>query len=136
VAPIVAKAASDAGREPPEICARIFVAPTTDRETVLTMGKFAIAAYLTVPVYAAFHEWLGRGDQLAGLWAKWAEGDRKGALAEIPDELVDQLIVHGSPDECHEHLQRYVANGVTTVALAPLPFGYDIGQAVRDLAPR
>ena len=136
VAPIVRKAAADAGRPEPEICARIFVAPTTDRDTVRSMGKFAIAAYLTVPVYAAFHDWLGRGEQLAGLHAKWAEGDHKGALEEIPDELVDQLIVHGSPDEVHEHLQRYVANGVTTVALATLPFGYDLGQAVKDLAPR
>jgi hypothetical protein len=32
---------------------------------------------------------------------------------------------------------RYVANGVTTPALALVPFGgVDIRQAVRDLAPR
>jgi probable F420-dependent oxidoreductase len=136
VAPIVRQAAADAGRPAPEICARIFVAPTTDRDTVRSMGKFAIAAYLTVPVYAAFHEWLGRGEELAGLWSHWQAGDRKAALEAIPDSLVDQLIVHGSPDEVHEHLQRYVANGVTTLALAPLPFGYDMGQALRDLAPR
>jgi probable F420-dependent oxidoreductase len=136
VAPVVREAAARAGRPEPEICARIFVAPTTDADTVRAMGRFAIAAYLTVPVYAAFHEWLGRGEQLAGMQAKWAEGDRKGALDEIPDELVDQLIVHGSADEVHEHLQRYVANGVTTVALATLPFGYDLGQAIKDLAPR
>jgi probable F420-dependent oxidoreductase len=136
VAPIVRDAAAEAGRPEPEICARVFVAPTTDREKVLAMGKYAIAAYLTVPVYAAFHDWLGRGEQLAGLHKKWGEGDRKGALAEIPDSLVDELIVHGSPDECHEHLQRYVANGVTTLALALLPFGYDTAQAIRDLAPR
>ena len=59
---------------------------------------------------------------------EWAEGDRKAALAAIPDEVVDQLIVRGSPEECHEHLQRYIANGVTTVALAPLPFGFDVGR--------
>ena len=136
VAPVVRDAASSAGRPEPEIVARIFVAPTADADTVRAMGKFAIAAYLTVPVYAAFHEWLGRGDQLAGLWAKWKEGDRKGALAEIPDSLVDELIVHGPPEACHEHLQRYIANGVTTLALAPLPFGFDVAQACRDLAPR
>ena len=33
-------------------------------DTVRAMGRFAIAAYLNVPVYAAFHEWLGRGEQL------------------------------------------------------------------------
>jgi hypothetical protein len=29
-----------------------------------------------------------------------------------------------------------VANGVTTPAIALLPFGYDTRRAVRDLAPR
>jgi probable F420-dependent oxidoreductase len=132
VAPIV-QAAGDGSDK--EVVARIFVAPTTDADTVRGMGKFAIAAYLNVPVYAAFHEWLGRGDELAGMWKAWKEGDRKAAIAAIPDGLVDQLIVHGSPEECREHVQRYVANGVTTPALALLPFGIDARQAIRDLAP-
>lgn len=136
VSGVVKDAAAAAGRPEPEICARVFVAPVDDPDTVRGMAKFAMAAYLTVPVYAAFHEWLGRGDQLAGLWQKWKEGDRQGALAEIPDSLVDELVVHGPPEKCREHLQRYAENGVTTFALAPLPFGYDVQQACRDLAPR
>jgi alkanesulfonate monooxygenase SsuD/methylene tetrahydromethanopterin reductase-like flavin-dependent oxidoreductase (luciferase family) len=131
VAPIVRRYGDDK-----EIVARIFVAPTEDRDTVLMAGKFAIAAYLTVPVYAEFHRWLGRGEMLQGLWDHWAAGDRDKALAAIPDELVDQLIVHGSPAECRAHIQRYVDNGVTTPALAVLPFpGVDPRQAIRDLAP-
>ena len=70
------------------------------------------------------------------MWDLWAAGDRKAALEAIPDALVDQLIVHGSPEECREHLARYVANGVTTPAIALLPFGYDQRQAIRDLAPQ
>ena len=99
------------------------------------MGRYAIAAYLTVPVYAAFHEWLGRGEQLAEMWRLWKEGDRKAALGAIPDSLVDELIVWGSPEECREKIDAYVANGVTTPALAVLPFGLDQRQAIRDLAP-
>jgi len=118
-----------------EIVARIFVAPTTDAETVRNYGRFAIAAYLNVPVYAAFHEWLGRGDDLGGMWDAWKAGDRKAATAAIPDHVVDQLIVHGSPAECREHIARYVGNGVTTTALAIMPFGLDPRQAARDLAP-
>ena len=38
--------------------------------------------------------------------------------------------------KCREHIQRYVDNGVTTPALALLPFGIDTRQAIRDLAPR
>ena len=61
---------------------------------------------------------------------------RKAALAAIPDSVVDELIVWGPPEKCREHVQRYVDNGVTTPALAVLPFGFDVRQAVRDLAPR
>jgi probable F420-dependent oxidoreductase len=44
-----------------ELVARIFVCPTTDVGTARFIGKRMIAAYLTVPVYAAFQQWLGRG---------------------------------------------------------------------------
>jgi probable F420-dependent oxidoreductase len=63
VAPIVQQAGDGTPRE---VVARIFVAPTDDADTVRGMGRFAIAAYLNVPVYAAFHEWLGRGDRRVG----------------------------------------------------------------------
>lgn len=137
VAPIVRQYGPNADGTEKEIVARIFVAPGVDAETARGFGRFAIAAYLNVPVYAKFHEWLGRGDQLAGMWAKWAEGDRKAALEQIPDAVVDELIVHGPPEACREHVERYVANGVTTPVLAILPFpGVDQRQAMRDLAPR
>ncbi len=119
-----------------QVVARIFVAATEDIDTVRQVAKFAIAAYLTVPVYAKFHEWLGRGDMLAELWRRWGDGDRKGALQAIPDELVDQLIVHGSPSECRAHIQRYVDNGVTCPAVAFIPAGYDVRQAMADIAPQ
>ena len=119
-----------------EIVARIFVCPSEDADTVRSFGRFAVAAYLNVPVYAAFHDWLGRGDDLKGMWDAWKAGDRKAATAAIPDHVVDQLIVHGSPGACREHIQRYMDNGVTTTALAVMPFGVDPRQAIRDLAPR
>jgi alkanesulfonate monooxygenase SsuD/methylene tetrahydromethanopterin reductase-like flavin-dependent oxidoreductase (luciferase family) len=132
VAPIVQKAGDGSEKE---IVARIFVCPSTDTDTVRGMARFAIAAYLNVPVYAAFHDWMGRGEQLAPMWEAWKAGDRKAALAAIPDSLVDELIVHGSPEACKEHIGRYFDNGVTTAALAVMPFGIDQRQAVRDLAP-
>jgi probable F420-dependent oxidoreductase len=128
---------SAGGGAPKEIVARIFVCPSTDDEAVYHGARFAIAAYLNVPVYAAFHEWLGRGDVLSGMWTAWKAGDRKAALAAIPDSLVDELIVHGPPEACREHIQRYLDSGVTTAALSIMPFGgLDVRQAVRDLAPR
>jgi probable F420-dependent oxidoreductase len=133
VAPIV-QAAGDG--TPKEVVARIFVCPSTDTDTVRGMARFAIAAYLNVPVYAAFHRWLGRGERLQGMWDAWKAGDRKAAIAAIPDEVVDELVVHGSPEACREHVERYLDNGVTTSAVAIMPFGIDVVQGARDLAPR
>jgi alkanesulfonate monooxygenase SsuD/methylene tetrahydromethanopterin reductase-like flavin-dependent oxidoreductase (luciferase family) len=122
--------------EDKEVVARIFVLPTEDRDLVRFVGRRAIAAYLNVPVYAAFHEWLGRGEELEPMWQAWRAGDRAAATEAIPESLVDELIVHGSASECREHLARYAANGVTTPAPAILGLGVDVlRQAVRDLAP-
>lgn len=124
-----------AGGEGKEIVARLFVLPVEDREMALAIGRRAIAAYLNVPVYAAFHEWLGRGDQLAGMWKLWKEGDRAGALEAIPEEVVDDIIINGSPEACREHIQRYVENGIHTPALQVL-HSNDLRETVRALAPR
>ncbi len=67
-----------------EIVARIFVCPSEDTDAVRTSARFAIAAYLNVPVYAAFHEWLGNGPLLQGMWDAWKAGDRKAALGRHP----------------------------------------------------
>ena len=128
VAPIVKQFGSDR-----EIVARIFVCPDPDAERVRAMGRRAASAYLHVPVYAAFHEWLGRGELLAGAWKSWREGDRKRSLELLPDRVVDDLIVHGPPEACREHIARYVANGVDTVVLQVMG-DVDPLQAARDLA--
>jgi probable F420-dependent oxidoreductase len=118
-----------------EIVARIFVLPTTDRDLVELVGRRAIAAYLNVPVYAKFHEWLGRGEMLEPMWAAWRAGDRKAATAAIPSQLLDELIVHGTTEEIRDHLARFAANGVTTPAPAILGSGEAVLETVRALAP-
>jgi probable F420-dependent oxidoreductase len=133
--PTVSKALAEGGPDK-ELAARIFVAPTADKETARGVGRFAIAAYLTVPVYRAFHEWLGRKELMQPMQDAWAAGDRKGALAAIPDELVDDIVVHGDPAACRERVAEYAANGITTPVMAVLPVGVDPATAVRELAPR
>lgn len=118
-----------------EIVARIFVFPTDDAGVVYAVGKRAIASYLTVPVYARFHEWLGRGDELADLWRLWREGDRRAAAESIPDHVVDQLLVWGPPERCREHIQRYVDNGVTTPAPALFTGPDTLRDVLRALRP-
>lgn len=104
-----------------DVVARIFVCPTEDAVYARAVGRRIIAAYLTVPAYAEFHRWLGREPELGPMWTAWAGGDRKGALASIPDEVVDELIVHGSPEECGAHVARYAEAGITVPVMALLP---------------
>jgi probable F420-dependent oxidoreductase len=119
-----------------ELVARIFVCPTTDADTARFIGKRMVAAYLTVPVYAAFHQWLGRGDIIAPMLTAWNSGDRKGALEAIPDALVDELVIHGSAEECRERVAEYEAAGLNTpvIAITPVP-GLDLADTIRKLAP-
>jgi probable F420-dependent oxidoreductase len=137
VAKVAAVVRDAAGGDDKEIVCRIFCCPSENDEVVRAAGKYAIAAYLNVPVYAAFHEWLGRGPELGPMWDAWKAGDRKAALAAIPDSLVDELIVHGSPEACRATIQRYFDNGVTTTSLAILPLDPDLSHwdAVRALSP-
>ena len=119
-----------------ELAARIFVCPTEDAEAARGLGRMLISSYLTVPVYAAFHEWLGRGEALAPMHEAWAAGDRQKANQVIPDAVVDELVIHGSVESCREQVQAYVDNGLTTPIIALLPTGEDPFEQVRGLAPR
>jgi probable F420-dependent oxidoreductase len=101
-----------------EVVARIFVCPTEDAEYARTVGRRLLTTYLTVPVYAAFHRWLGRESVLTPMWRAWAAGDRKAALAAIPDAVVDELLVHGSPAECRERVRAYAQAGVHVPVMA------------------
>jgi probable F420-dependent oxidoreductase len=119
-----------------ELIARIFVCPTEDADTARAIGKRMIAAYFTVPAYAAFQEWLGRGEVLRPMQEAWAAGDRKAALAAIPDSLVDDLVVHGPAQACRERVAEYQAQGLDTpvIAVTAAP-GVDEADAIRKLAP-
>ena len=119
-----------------EIVARIFVIPTADKEQAYAGARRACAAYLNVPVYAAFHDWLGRRELLTPMWEAWRAGDRKKALELVPDEVIDDLILWGSPEVCREKIQRYADAGVHTPALALMhPGGGDLLDTVRRLSP-
>lgn len=117
-----------------EIVARIFVIPDIDADTARGIAKRHLAGYLNVPVYRKFHEWLGR-EELAPMWRAWEQGDRKGALAAIPDHVVDDLVIHGPAEHCRERVQSYVDNGVTTPVVALIAPG-DPTAAVRALGRR
>ena len=129
----VARCRAEIASDDAEVAARIFVCPTGDEQFARNVGRLLISTYLTVPAYAAFHEWLGRGPALARMHERWAAGDRAGAAAAVPDEVVDELVLHGTPDRCRELITEYARAGVSTPVLALLPTP-DWAERVRDPA--
>jgi probable F420-dependent oxidoreductase len=103
-----------------EIETRVFVIPGEGTPSELAARR-QIAAYLTVPVYTNFQRWLGRGAQLEQLLEAWNAGDRKRAVEVVPDELVSELFVTGSPAQCAAGVQRYLDAGVDVATIGLLP---------------
>jgi probable F420-dependent oxidoreductase len=135
VTTIARDAAAVAGKEPAmfDAVCRIFVCVSDDREAADVAARRAICAYLTTPVYAAFHRWLGRGEQLEPMIAAWNAGDRRGATAAVPRRLIDDVLVVGSADRCRERIAEYVAAGVTTPMLHFVPLINDVPPAKQVL---
>lgn len=119
-----------------EIAVRIFAAPDGDRERARAVARAWIAGYLSVPTYRAQQEWLGRGPLFAKMWKLWGEGDRAGAMAAVPAEIVDGFYPSGPAEEVREHISRYFAAGVDTVIIGLLEEAVDARAAARAIAPR
>ena len=145
IASVAKAAAKRAGKDPEalDIACRIFVIASEDRQVAQMVGRFAVSGYLTTPFYYAFHEWLGRGEALSPMMNAWQSGDRQAAVGLVPEEVVNDIFVFGSPEECRTKIRLYCDNGITTPILNIIPTERDPkGQATqaRDwlsrLAPR
>ena len=141
---VVHGAARKAGRDPAEveITARIFICADPPGPATDTGLRRHVNTYLNVPVYRAFHEWLGRAALLQPMWDAWAAGDRKAAVAAVPERVMDELFIQGGSAEMKRRVQAYLDNGVDTVFLQMQSFEPDptkkranILAAVRNLVP-
>jgi probable F420-dependent oxidoreductase len=118
-----------------EVACRIYVCPGVEREEIAHLARKLVAVYLDVEAYAEQQRWLGRGAQLAGMWAAWQRGDRRGAAAAVPDEVLDAFFVCGDATTCEAGIRAYVDAGVTTPILTVFPFDADVAAALTQLSP-
>lgn len=142
---VVREAARAAGRDPDaiEITARVLINVDPPSPASDAAVRRHVTTYLNVPVYRAFQQWLGRTAALQPMWDAWSAGDRKAALAAVPEGVMNELIVRGSRDEIGAHVQRYLDAGVDTAFLSLSTFESDparrrevLRAAMRALAPR
>jgi probable F420-dependent oxidoreductase len=117
-----------------ELLCRFFCLPG-EREAVEPLARFMFSSYITVPVYNAFYRWLGYGEQIEAMTAAWQEGDRQGAAAAAPWELIEEMFIFGSPEEMVERIGAFVAGGVTLPILTPITTPDKLGELIEALAP-
>jgi probable F420-dependent oxidoreductase len=103
-----------AGRAETEVICRFFCVPGDG----LGLARRLFAAYATVPVYTEFFRALGWAEAIDPMVTAWRAGDRKLALEHVPDELVREVFVLGSPGEMRARMEEFAARGITT--LVPL----------------
>jgi coenzyme F420-dependent oxidoreductase len=80
----------------------------------------------------------GHEDVAHDIYDRWQSGDRRGAKEKLPDELLDELAVAGTPDRAREEFDKFRnVDGVEAVSVS-FPRGVNIEQiahTMRTLSP-
>ena len=139
------KAADAAGRSASDITTapQILCCASDDAETVAEAVKQARAhmAFYIGGMGQYYYDLFcryGYQDECDALRRAWGEGDRGEAAEAITDEMVDNITVIGTPDECREKMARFRDNGVDMPLMA-FPHGSDretMLGTLESLAPK
>lgn len=117
-----------------ELLCRFFCLPG-EREQVEPLARLMFSSYVSVPVYAAFFRWLGYGEQIEAMTAAWEAGDRRGAAAAAPWDLIEDTFLIGDAAEIRERIGRFAAGGVTLPILMPIVPPEHLAATIEALAP-
>ncbi len=100
-----------------DIACRILVAVDEEQDAVRENLRRELTAYLTVPQYNRFFQWIGYGDEARAALEAWNAGDRRKALSLVPDYMLESIFVFGTVEQIVRRLRDYEQAGITTTAL-------------------
>lgn len=106
-------------REDFEVVANCQVVVTGDRAGELALLKPGLAHYIggmgapELNFHADLFRRLGYGPEVEEIGARFRAGDRSGAVAAVPDEMVDEIAVVGAGDYVREQVRRREQAGVS-----------------------
>jgi probable F420-dependent oxidoreductase len=96
-----------------------------ERHEGIDKARRDLYSYAVVDSYARNFTRAGFGDEVAEIRARFAAGDREGAVAAVSDRMVDAIDVMGDADTVAATMRAYVDAGVDVPVLMPLPWGAD-----------
>jgi probable F420-dependent oxidoreductase len=104
----------------------MIVCPTRDRTFLDSSVRPLIADYLAIPAYANLQRRAGRGSALEPMWERRAAGDRSGARSQLPNSVIDELVVSGEPEECGRWIRNAERrHGIQIIATILMPEGME-----------
>ena len=119
--PTVRSAHAAAGRTTPfEFVVNLWAQAGTDVELAQRRLRWEIAPYMAVPTYRAAAVAIAGEDAVDLAAAAWRRGGRTAAAPAVPQQLIDELIVHGEAPDFARRLAAYRAAGADAVRLVPL----------------
>lgn len=132
----VAEGARAAGRDPAEIDIACYVRTcvTDDPGPTREILRRELTGYVPVPTYRKQFVGAGYGAACDEIAARWSAGDRKGAVAAMPDAMVDEINAIGDEATCRARLQAFRDAGVRNLIIAPWSGGADLaGDCARTM---
>src|ERR1051325_1095495 len=94
--------AEAAGRDPADIDIACYIRTcvTEDAAPPREHLRRELTGYVPVPTYRNQFIMAGYADEVGRALAKWEAGDRKGAVGEVPDRMVEEINALGSAEAC------------------------------------
>lgn len=94
-----------------------------DRAAALPRARYDLFSYAVVDTYARSFARAGFGEAVRAIRAAHQSGDRAGALAAVPEEMVDAINVTGDPALVAATIAAYRKAGVEVPVVFPLTWG-------------
>jgi probable F420-dependent oxidoreductase len=94
-----------------------------DRAAAAPQARCDLFSYAVVDAYASSFTRAGYGDAVQAIRAAHRSGDRAGALAAVPDEMVDAIDVVGDEVLVRDTISAYRRAGVDVPVVFPLTWG-------------
>jgi alkanesulfonate monooxygenase SsuD/methylene tetrahydromethanopterin reductase-like flavin-dependent oxidoreductase (luciferase family) len=126
--PALQRGAARAGRSLDGFEATVgFPAVITSDDSGLELAKGQVMMYATAlgsaPAYLESAKAAGFGDEAQAIGERVRAGDLRGAVALVPDEMADAMVMAGSADRVRARIDRYLEAGLTGVHVLPSPPG-------------
>jgi probable F420-dependent oxidoreductase len=118
--PALAQGAEAGGRAPAAVADWVIVAASDDADQARQDAKRQIAFHATVRTYDRILELHGYDAVAAQIRELWRSFDLAGMTALVPDEMLDEMAVAGTPAECRAGLERRAAAADRLLLGAPV----------------